>query len=228
MKEIAKERNRLTYRKRRRRLAVILLPAALLGVAATSYVLLKSDQVVAAGIGCHDAPTDDSNVAIVSTTGEHPGKVCTRLWNRGDLGNLGPAPAMTACAGQGGAIHVFPSDDDGLCTRLGFQDLPDDYVREAKRFIAMRDAVVRRMFEVATEGPATEHNACLTQDQSLQIAEEVLEDHHFDDWTAEIAPGDYEGRQCANAVAFDDQSKKVLVIPTFQDEGIDPNPFGPH
>jgi hypothetical protein len=228
MEEVRKDRKRPTYRKRRRRLAAILLPAALLGVAATSYVILRSDEVVAAGIGCHDAANNDANMAIVSTTGEHPVDVCTRIWNEGGLGDLGTAPPMTACVGDGGAIHVLPSTEEGICTKLGFQELPEDYVREAKRFIAMRDAVVEEMYKVATAGPATERNACLSIDQSLDIARTILAEHNFDHWSVEVHPGDYEGRECANAAAFDDQAKKVLIIPTFRDEGIDPNPFGPH
>jgi hypothetical protein len=119
---------------------------------------------------------------------------------------------------------VLPSAEEGICTKLGFQDLPEDYVREAKRF----DAVVEEMYKVATAGPATERNACLSIDQSLDIARTILAEHNFDEWTADLYPGDYEGRECANVVAFDDQAKKVLIIRTFRDEGIDPNPFGGH
>jgi hypothetical protein len=92
----------------------------------------------------------------------------------------------------------------------------------------MRDALIAEMYEEATAGPATERNACLSEDQSLQIARRILAEYGFDDWSAEVHPGDYEGRECANAAAFDDKEKKILIIPTFRDEGIDPNPFGPH
>jgi hypothetical protein len=227
MKEITKEQKRPTLQKRRRRAAAILLPAAVLVVAATSYVVLKADEAVADGIGCYEVADENSNVAIISTTGEHPVDICTELWNRGHLGS-GDAPSMTACASEGGAIHVFPSDEENICVSLGYQDLPDGYLREAKRFVAMRDAVVERMYEAATAGAATERSACLSEEDAVEIVRQVLSDHGFDDWTAEVATGDYEGRECANAAGFEDADKKVLIVPTFRDEGIDPNPFGPH
>jgi hypothetical protein len=228
MNEVRKEWERPTYRKRRRQLAAILLPAALLGVAATSYVILRSDEVVAAGIGCYDSPNEGGNVAIVSTTGEDPIAACKKLWERGDIGSPGEAPAMTACINSGGAVAVFPTSDDEVCTRLGLQELPEGYREEAERFVKMRDALIAEMYEEATAGSATERNACLSEDQSLQIARRILAEYGFDDWSAEVHSGDYEGRECANAAAFDDKEKKILIIPTFRDEGIDPNPFGPH
>jgi len=227
MHEIRKERQRPTYRRRRRRLAAILVPAALLGIAATSYVILKSDEVVAAGIGCYDAADEGANVAIVSTTGEAPVQVCKELWARGDIGSSpGEVPTMTACINSGGAVAVFPTSDDDVCTRLGLQNLPEDYQQAARRFVRMRDALIAEMYEAATAGSATERDACLTQQRSLDVAERVLAEHDFDDWTAVVATGEYQGRECANDLGFDDKDKKVLIIPS--GPGIDPDPFGPH
>lgn len=229
MKEIGKERSQPTYRRRHRRLAAILLPAALLGIAATSYVVLKSDEAVAAGIGCYDEAHMEANVTIVSTTGKGPEEVCGELWAQGVVKHgTTSVPELVPCLHEGGAVYVFPSSDESICTRFGLQDLPEGYGREARRFVKMRDALVAEMYEVATAGPATERNACLSEDQSLDIARQVLSEHGFDDWTAEVATGDYEGRECANALWFQDAEKRVLIIPTFRDEGIDPNPFGPH
>jgi hypothetical protein len=229
MSEIRTERQRPTLRKRRRRFAAVLVPAALLAVAATGYVILASDEVVAAGIGCFDEPDLGANVTVVSTTGESPEEVCGDLWAQGVLSQgVTETPELVPCVHESGAIYVFPSDDRSICTRFGLQDLPDDYEREARRFVKMRDALVAEMYRVGTAGPATERNACLSEERSLQIARRVLSDHGFDDWTAEVATGDYQGRECANAVGFEDAEKKVLVIPTFRTDGIDPDPFGPH
>lgn len=227
MKEITKERKRPTVRKRRRRSVAVLLPAALLGIAATSYVVLSSDEVVAAGIGCFDEAHLEGNVTIVSTSGESPEEVCGKFWAEGVVRHgTSSAPALMPCVNESGAVYVFPSKDESICTRLGLQALPEGYEREAKRFTAMRDELIRRMYETATAGPATDQDACLTQQQSLEVARAVLSDYEFNEWSAEIHPGDYEGRACANNVAFDDRAKKVLVIPS--DQGIDPDPFGPH
>lgn len=227
MREIRKEHDQPTYRKRRRRIALVLVPALLLG-AATTYVLRQPDEVVAAGIGCYDAPNDaDSNVTIVGTTGADPVAVCRELWERADVGkSAGSAPPLVACVNSGGAVAVFPSEDEDLCSDLGLQPLPDGYGKAARAFVKMRDDLIREMYAKATAGPATERDACLSEDQSLEIARQVLSDHGFNDWTAELATGDYEGRECANDLAFDDKTKKVLIIPSSR--GIDHNPFGPH
>lgn len=210
MNEISKERSRPTYRRRHRRMAAILVPAALLATAATSYVVLKADQVVAAGIGCHDAPSLDANVAIVSTTGDNPVDLCTEIWDRGDLGPLGTAPTMTACVNEPGAVLVFPSDEQGLCTRLGLQDLPKDYVGQAKRFADMRDDL-----EQTIKNKAAENRNCLDAETSTRIAEEILSEHGFDEWRVEVLDGDgYDGRPCANWLGFDDKAKTVQIIPS--------------
>lgn len=226
MNEIGKERSRPTYRKRHRRLAVILLPAALLGIAATSYVVLQSDEAVAAGIGCYDEAHMEGNVTIVSTTGENPREVCGKLWAQGVVKHgTTEVPELVPCLHESGAVYVFPSSDGSICTQFGLQDLPKGYEREAKRFIAMRDDVVRRLYERATAGPATDRDACLDQGVAIRIAREVLVEHGFEDWSVEPYPG-VEAKPCANFVSFDDQTKKVLITPS--EPGIDPDPFGPH
>ncbi len=227
IREIRIERARPTYRRRRRRVLAVLVPAAILSVAATGYALLKPDQVVAAGIGCFDQPSLDANVAIVSTSGESPEAVCAKEWQQGAV-RLGTneVPPLVACVNEPGAVLVFPSSRETICTELGLQDLPAGYEEAAGRFVKMRDAIIRELFRSATRGSATERNACLRQDEALRIVRRILHEQGFKAWTAEIAAGDYAGRTCANLVAFDDRAKKVLVIPT--DEGIDPNPFGPH
>jgi hypothetical protein len=221
MEQVRKERKRPTQRKRRR-LAAVMLPAALLSIAATGYVILKADEVVAAGIGCYDAATEDANVAVVSTTGADPVKVCTELWARGDIGSSPDnVPAMTACINSGGAVAVFPTDEDDVCTRLGLQPLPDGYSKAARSFAKMRDDMHRQLYKAGTHGGADETAACLDEDTSLDIATSVLEKHGFDDWTTEIAhwtteiaQGDYGERRCMNEVGFEDADKTVLIIPS--------------
>ena len=229
MNAIASERNRPTYRRRRRRFAVLLVPVALLGVAAAGYALLRADEAVAAGIGCFDEAHMEANVTIVSTTGESPQDVCGKLWAQGVVNHgTTSVPELMPCLHEGGDVYVFPSRDESICTKFGLQDLPEGYERAARRFVKMRDALVDEIYEFATAGPATEQNACLSEEQSLQITRQVLSQYGFEDWTAEVATGDYEGRECANAIGFQDVEKKVLIIPTFRNEGIDPDPFGPH
>jgi hypothetical protein len=227
MNEIRNERSQPTYRRRRRRLAALLLPAALLGIAATGYALLKADEVVAAGIGCYDAPTTDANTTVVETTGDSPTKICGDLWAQGVVRQgATEVPDLIACANESGAILVFPSDDEELCAHLALQDLPEDYEAAAKEFANMRDDLVARLYDRATAGGISDREACLDEDNAVDIARSVLDDHGFSDWTVEVATGDYAGRECANSLGFEDAARRVLIIPS--DPGIDPDPFGPH
>jgi hypothetical protein len=227
MREIRGDRRRPTYRRGRRRMIAVLLPAALLAVAATSYVLLKPTEVVAAGIGCFDRPDLDASVTIVSTTGEDPTSVCGKLWAQGVVKHgVTQIPELIPCVNESGAVLVFPADGASLCSRLDLQALPKGYAKAAQRFVAMRDDLVRRLFMQATAGGVSERSACLDQETALRIANSVLREHEFSDWRAEVASGDYSGRTCANDVGFEDKDKKVLIIPSYR--GIDPNPFGSH
>lgn len=226
MREMVKER---VMRSRRRRVATLtLLPAAALLVGATSYALLISgDQVLSAGVGCYDSPDTSANVTVVSTTGTDPVAACADLWSEGAVkAGVTAAPSLIACVNGPGAIHVFPSEGGRACSDLGLHDLPDDYASASRRFIAMRDDFVDRLYKAATSGPHTERDACLARATALRIARTTLKDHGITDWTAEIATGDYRGRTCFNLHDFDDAEKQLLIIPS--DPGIDPNPYGPH
>ncbi len=207
-------------------MTAVLVPAAVLLLAAGGYAVLRADEVVAAGIGCFDRADLDADVTVVSTTAEDPVAVCTQLWESGDAGARGEVPQMTACVNEPGAVLVLPSGDPRICAELGLQPLPDDYEAAAKRFVEMRDDMIDTLYREATSGGVSERDACLDNQSALRVATSVLEEHGFSDWTAEVATGDYGGRHCANDVAFEDDDKKVLIIPT--PPGIDPDPYGHH
>lgn len=214
MQDISKERNRPTV-KRRRRLAAILVPAALLSVAATGYAVLRADEVVAAGIGCYsEVSTTDSGVTVVEATGADPVAVCRDLWSKGDIDGSSQVPGLTACINEEGAVSVFPTDDDGACAEMGLQPLPDGYRAAARAFVKMRDDVYRQLYEAGLASAGSESQICHDEDTALEIVEDVLSSHGFTDWTAEIRRGDYGDRTCMNEVAFEDVDKKVLIIPT--------------
>lgn len=213
MQQIRKQRRRPTQRKQRW-LVATLAPAALIGVAATGYIALSSDQVVAAGIGCYDAPDRGANVTVVDTTGEDPREVCAELWAEGVVSEGdSEAPQLVPCVNEEGAILVFPSDDATLCSRLGLQELPGDYEEQAKRFAAMRDDVWRELYRTGRQGGVAEAEICLDGATALGIVSSVLDEHGLDDWSAAVREGDYRDRTCMNEVAFEDAEKRVWIIP---------------
>lgn len=121
----------------------------------------------------------------------------------------------------------------GVATNLLRNDL-----RSRRR----RDAALQRVVIDSEESSFADHVAARVDDERrmkdvLRVLPAmskddqdviVLSEHAFDHWTAEVATGDYEGRECANALWFQDAERKVLIIPTFRGDGIDPNPFGTH
>lgn len=233
MKEIQREASvpGRQQRPRRRRAGLVLLPAAIMAIAAGGFALLSPDELVSAGVGCHDAPSIDAGVTVVSATGQDPVAICAGLWEDGIVHEgTSSAPELRACVNEPGAVLVFPSDDDAICTDLGLQPLPDGYQREAKRFVAMRDAVVRELYQAGTgdavPGSVAEKHACLDEATAVAVVSSVLDEHGFHAWKVEVATGDYQDRNCMNALAFEDAEKTVLVIPS--EPGIDPAPFAPH
>ena len=118
-------------RRRNRFVALILVPAALLGGAlAYSMTANRSADQLGDLVTCFQGPSLDAPAAGTSFTGQSLAAFCEAQWNSGTITAPPPGPAPTqwvACEGDQG-VDVFPSgDDQGLCDRLGLQAVPPDY-----------------------------------------------------------------------------------------------------
>lgn len=212
MQQIHNERSRRTARERTRVVAA-LIPAALLGIAATGYLVVRPDEVVAAGIGCYSATAHDANVTVIPTTGGDPIKACARLWAEGVIDGSDPNPELSACINSGRAVAVFPTANEKVCARLGMQPLPEGYREAARRFAQMTDAVHRELYRSASSMTGGADVACLDEGTALEAVNRALE-RHAPDWSVEFAQGDYGDRTCMNAVSFEDADKRILIIPS--------------
>ena len=97
--------------RRRRRLALILVPAVLVVLAVTGFTTyaLTREPSHLESVGCFESAQLDGNIAIVNADGRGPTAICAELWRQGDMGP-GPAPkSLAACVLETGAVGVFPS-----------------------------------------------------------------------------------------------------------------------
>ena len=201
-------------RRRRRRLGLVALPAAVLLLGATGFATyaLTREPTHLESVGCYDKASLDANVAVVSADGRDPIAICESIWQAGDLPGA-PVPArLAACVLETGAIGVFPSSDARTCSKLGLAGLPASYAAEGRRFAALRDAIVARVGEPAS-GSSRGGPQCVGEDRALAIVRRELDSHGYADWKVSVAGGSFSpARPCAD-VSFDTAAKAVFIVP---------------
>jgi hypothetical protein len=113
-------------RKRRRRLVLVLVPAAivLLGVTGFTTYALTREPTHLESVGCYDRASLDANVAVVGADGRDPAEICGEIWAQGALADAPVPDELASCVLDTGAIGVFPSSGAGTCEKLGLADLP--------------------------------------------------------------------------------------------------------
>jgi len=193
--------------RRRRWLALVLAPAAALGVTAGAYAIIAhSARDVVDGIGCYAEASTQSDTTVVVADGRDPVEVCAELWEEGVVAEgVGEVPPLVACVPpEDQAVSVFPGEQ-GTCEELGMSPLPAGYRKAAARFSAMREDLVLRTQPTAPDD-------CLGVDEARAIAREVLDAHGFTDWAIEVGPPPSEdGRACVT-VTFDPPGRAVVLI----------------
>lgn len=193
--------------RRRRWLALVLIPAAALGVTAGAYAIIaRSAQDVVDGIGCYAKASTQSDTTVVVADGRHPVEVCEELWEEGVVAEgVSEAPPLVACVPpEDPAVSVFPGEQ-GTCEELGMSPLPAGYRKAAERFAAMREEMVRRTQPRAPDD-------CLGVEEARAIAREVLDAHGFGDWVIEVSPAPSEGGRVCVTVAFDPPDRAVILL----------------
>lgn len=199
-------------RRRRRRVTLIAVPAALLALAATGFTTyaLTREATKLESIGCFDRATLEANTTIVGADGRHPVEICREIWASGGMGRSEPPSTLAACVLESGAVGVFPGGR-GTCAGLGLADLPASYARDARRFSALRDALVARLGEEGT-GMSLPKGPCIGERDARAIVREELDARGFDDWSIEVTASFSEARPCAS-LAFDGAEEVVYLIP---------------
>ncbi|HEY6151620.1 MAG TPA: hypothetical protein VIW19_13950 [Gaiellaceae bacterium] len=198
-------------RQRRRRLVIALVPAILILLAATAFTTYKltRNPTHLESVGCFDRASLRANTAIVDADGRDPVAICTEIWQQGALGKDVPKQ-LQACVLQTGAIGVFPGRN--ACAALGLAPLPASYAIEARRFAALRNAIVARLGEPAS-GSSRRGSQCVGRPAAESFVRRQLDARGYGDWQIKVAGGTFStSRPCAEP-SFDTGSKTVFLIP---------------
>ena len=201
-------------RRRRRRLALVLVPAVLAVLAVTgftTYALTREPNHLES-IGCFETAELDGSIAIVNADGRNPTAICAELWRQGDMGH-GPAPEkLAACVLETGAVGVFPSSGKDTCEQLGLTDLPPTYAAEAERFAALRDAIATELG--ASYGGTERAPKCLREEEARALVRHELAARGYEDWSIEVIGGGFAESPCAAVgLGFDGERKIVFLVP---------------
>jgi hypothetical protein len=201
-------------RHRRRRLLLVLGPAAVFLLAVTGFTTyaLTREPTHLESVGCFETAELDGNVAIASADGRPPTAICAELWQQGAMGDRAMPNNLAACVLNTGAIGVFPSSGGSTCERLGLADLPPTYAAERKRFAELRDAILTHIGEPPTDSSPNTLK-CVSEADARALIRRELDARGYGDWGIEV-PGDGHAteRPCLQ-VAFDGERRVVLLVP---------------
>jgi hypothetical protein len=187
---------------RRRWTGLVLVPAAVMLLAAGAYAIMTPDPMdVVDGIGCAATAELESDLTVVAADGGDPVEVCAGLWEDGVVAaGVHRAPPLVACTTPDSAgVWVFPGDE-GTCEELGMGPLPGGYERAAARYGPMREELYRRLYALETD--------CLDPNEARTLTREVLDEHGFTAWVIEdpgIGP-------CVGTVALDPPRRAAILI----------------
>jgi hypothetical protein len=200
--------------RRRRRLALAVVPAVFAVLAVTGFTTyaLTREPTHLESVGCFETAQLDGNVAMVNADGRAPTAICAELWRQGDMGP-GPAPkSLAACVLETGAVGVFPSSGKDTCEQLGLADLPPTYAAEAERFAALRDAIAAELG--ASYGHTERDPKCLREEEARGLVRRQLAARGYEDWSIEVIGGGFTESPCAAVgLGFDGERKVVLLVP---------------
>jgi hypothetical protein len=201
-------------RQRRRRLALVLVPAVLAVLAVTGFTTyeLTREPTHLESVGCYETAELDGNIAVVNADGRAPAAVCAELWRQGDMGP-GPAPeSLATCVLETGAVGVFPSSGKDTCEQLGLTYLPLTYAAEAKRFAALRDAIAAELG--ASYGSTERDPKCLGEEEARALVRRELTAHGYEGWSIEVIGSGFTESPCAAVgLGFDGERKVVFLVP---------------
>jgi len=183
-------------RRRARVVALVLVPAAMIGaVAGYAGTRAKTAEQVADMVTCYQSPSVSAPAfGFPSAVDQDLAAACRRAWTSGALAWPVPGPAPSswvACSGPEGGAAVFPGDHGATCESLHLEPLPPDYAGAVARFSALRG-------DMAASFP---DGSCVNPSDAETQARTVLERDGFAAWRV-TATGFSEAAPCA-AVSLD-------------------------
>ena len=175
MDRVAAERP--VRRRRARVVALVLVPAALVGaVAGYAGTRTKSAAQVADTVTCYQSASVSAPAfGFPSAVDQDLAAACRNAWTSGALAWPVPGPAPSswvACSGPAGGAAVFPGDDGATCESLHLEPLPPDYAGAVARFSLLRD-------DMSASFP---DGSCVSASDAQTQARAVLERDGFATW----------------------------------------------
>jgi hypothetical protein len=201
-------------RRRRRRIALGLVPVAL--VAAGAGYALHEPARVDAGIACGSEAKGSPDITIVlPPDAGDPVAACAALWRKADLGAMPgrTAPELTACVAPTGAVYVLPGGGTGFCERAGAADVPPDYRERRERFAELFTTLQRQFSKGDGQGINPDFVCIADYATAVDAVRRTLDAHGFGDWRVETSDQRFgPDRRCAT-LAYDERRRTVTVIP---------------
>jgi hypothetical protein len=187
----------------RRRRVLVLVPIAVLGLAAAAYVALRPVEDPGT-IACYREASLQTGDIVVRAPAGDPVAACRTLWEPGGefVTEDGVVPPLTACVLDSGILAVFPGEAS-VCQALGLA-VPDPdpgVAEENRRIVELEEALVARFL-----------GQCLPEAEAMEIIVNELERRRFGDWRVETRGEFSEARPCAS-LGFDPANRVVLLIP---------------
>ncbi len=192
-------------RRGRRRvvLAVAVAVLALAAIAAGIYLARQPSQI--SGIGCAGDLSLDAVYVVEPTGGLDPHR-CAPLWVDGiitnpDLAPAGQVPPLVGCVNDADTLIVLPTDDQGICGRLGMAGIapPSD---ATSSIIEVQERLIEQI----------NPQVCPSFDDAQRLVEQALTDAGIEDWTVVVSQPPTDERPCPS-LSFDSASRRILLVP---------------
>jgi len=189
----------------RRRVLLVVAVAVLALAAAAAALYLTRQPTQISGIGCA-ADVGLDAVYVVEPAGGLDPEQCAPLWADGTITNpdvvpAGKVPPLVGCVNDAGTLMVLPTDDPGVCERLGMAV----YTPAAKDTDSMVDVRNRLVEQINPQ-------VCPSFDDARRIAEDALADAGIDDWTVVVSRPPTDQRPCPS-LSFDSSTRRILLVP---------------
>lgn len=188
-----------TPRRQQRRRLWLLVPAALMLVAAGWLLAQPSERPHE--VSCYrEASTGADRAEAQVGADDDPVSVCARLWESGDLWAEPRPSELASCVTPARSIAVVPGDGEESCVALGWAPLDWD---ASAREVSLLDADLRRFH--------LDH-ACPSEEEARAHAERLLERHGLEDWDVQ-AVGQTTPEEPCVSIGIDSDDDRLLLTP---------------
>lgn len=198
---------------RRRVMKLVVLPAAVIVLAAAGWAVSRQEQATqVAGFAC----VGDSTEAILPNDGTPPVEACQAQWQAGHMRQgVTTAPPLVACVNGGGAVEVIPAEGPDACDAAGMATWT-----EGPEYVAAGTAV-RTAREAFHDRYAATGNACVTEQDWRSALESLLTG--VPEWSLNTVSVE-SGRRCFDVGGIDPTTHTIRIIgvPGANSIGCDP------